>query len=176
MILLAAIVLAFALVPVCGGRLRALTELELRRPWLLALALGIQVVLFAPGGPAWPAAHLCSYALAGAFAWENRRVPYLWVIGLGGALNLAAIAANGGTMPASARAAATAGLSGRGPANSMVLHAPHLSALGDVFAVPASLPLHNVFSVGDVVVVLGAALIAHAVGGSRLLARRVAAQ
>src|ERR671918_1298625 len=118
MLLLAAVLLALALVPVCGGRLGALAELRFQRLWLLWLALGTQVVLFVPGGPAWPAAHLLSYAVAGAFAWHNRHVPYLWVLGLGGALNLAAITANGGTMPMSPAAAATPRLARPDPANS----------------------------------------------------------
>jgi hypothetical protein len=169
MLLLAAVLLALALVPVCGGRLGALAELRFQRLWLLWLALGTQVVLFVPGGPAWPAAHLLSYAVAGAFAWHNRHVPYLWVLGLGGALNLAAITANGGTMPMSPAAAATAGLAGTDPANSQVLASPQLGFLGDVFAIPASWPLSNVFSIGDVILVAGAALLVHRVCGSRLL-------
>jgi hypothetical protein len=169
MLLLAAILVALALVPVCGGRLAALAELRFKRPWLLWLALGMQIVLFAPGGPAWPAAHLVSYAVAGAFAWHNRHLPYLWLLGLGGALNLAAITANGGTMPMRPAAAATAGLTGHDPANSEVLTSPQLAFLGDVFAIPASWPLSNVFSVGDVILVAGAALLVHRVCGSRLL-------
>jgi hypothetical protein len=168
MVLLVGVLVALALVPVCGGRLTALAELRFGRLWLLWLALGLQIALFAPGGPAWPAVHLVSYPLAVAFAWHNRRVPYLWVLGLGGALNLAAIAANGGTVPMSRAAATAAGLPVGDPANSEVLASPHLAFLGDVFAIPASWPLHNVFSVGDVILVVGAALLAHRVCGSRL--------
>jgi hypothetical protein len=168
-VLLAAPILVFlALVPVLGGRLGSLIELRFRRPWLLWAALGLQVLLFMPGGPAWPVAHLFSYALAGAFAWSNRRIPCLWLLCLGGALNLAAITANGGTMPARPAAEAAAGLTATGPSNSSVLAHPHLAFLGDVFAIPASWPLHNVFSVGDVVLVVGACLLIHRVTGCRV--------
>jgi Family of unknown function (DUF5317) len=174
-VLLAAPILVFlALVPLLGGRVGALIELQFRRPWLLWGALGLQLFLFMPGGPAWPAAHLISYALAGAFAWSNRRIPCLWLLCLGGLLNLAAITANGGTMPARPAAEAAAGLTATGPANSSVLSHPHLAFLGDVFAIPASWPLHNVFSVGDVVLVVGACLLIHGVTGSGLLPRAVA--
>jgi|tagenome__1003787_1003787.scaffolds.fasta_scaffold20982835_3 hypothetical protein len=176
MLLATPILVFLALVPLAGGRLSALVELQFRRPWLLWAALALQVVMFMPGGPAWPAAHLSSYALAGAFVWHNRRIPYLWLLCLGGALNLAAITANGGTMPASPTAEAEAGLIGTDPANSAVLAHPHLAFLGDVFAIPASWPLHNVFSVGDVVLVVGAGLLIHRVTGSRLLPRAAAAR
>ncbi|MBA2426322.1 MAG: DUF5317 family protein [Actinobacteria bacterium] len=45
---------------------------------------------------------------------------------------------------------------------------PNLLFLGDVFAWPVPLPLHNVFSAGDVCVVLGVALVLHQICGSRL--------
>jgi hypothetical protein len=168
-VLLAAPILVFlALVPVLGGRLGALIELQFRRPWLLWGALAVQLVLFMPGGPAWPVAHLLSYALAGAFAWSNRRIPCLWLLCLGGAMNLVAITANGGTMPARPAAEAAAGLTATGPSNSSVLAHPHLAFLGDVFAIPASWPLHNVFSVGDVVLVVGACLLIHCATGCRM--------
>src|SRR5206468_329874 len=93
---------------------------------------------------------------------------------LGGALNLVAITANRGAMPASPTAEAAAGLTGTDPANSAVLAHPHLAFLGDVFAIPASWPLHNVFSVGDVVLVVGTALLIHRATGSRLLGRAAA--
>jgi hypothetical protein len=157
------------LVPFGGGRILALVDLRFRRLWLLWAALGLQIFLFMPGGPAWPAAHLASYALAGAFAWENRRIPFLWLVCLGGALNLVAITANGGTMPARPAAVAAAGLTSSGPSNSGVVAHPHLAFLGDVFAIPASWPLHNVFSVGDVVLVVAAGLLMHRVTGSRLV-------
>ena len=168
MLLLAAILILTAPVPLLGGRLRSLAELPLHGVWLLWVALAVQLVIFAPGGPAWPALHLASYALAAGFVWCNRALPFVWLTALGGALNLAAIVANGGTMPARAAAVATAGLTDTGPANSAVVADPKLAFLGDVFATPASWPLHNVFSIGDVLLVAGAVALIHSVAGSRL--------
>jgi hypothetical protein len=73
-------------------------------------------------------------------------------------------------MPAAPDALATAGVQQRADAfaNSRALDHPHLSFLGDVFAVPSSWPASNVFSVGDVVLVVSALLAVHCLCGSRL--------
>jgi hypothetical protein len=60
-------------------------------------------------------------------------------------------------------------------ANSTAVAHPHLSFLGDVFAVPASWPVSNVFSVGDVILVAAALLALHCLCGSRLALVRFAA-
>jgi hypothetical protein len=96
----------------------------------------------------------------------------VWVVALGGALNFIAIVANGGVMPARRGALETAGLDVRGGefANSDFVEGAHVGFLGDVFAIPDGWPGANVFSVGDVLMVLGALLVLHAATGSRLLA------
>jgi hypothetical protein len=121
--------------------------------------------------------HLASYGLIAAFLWANRHIAYLWLAALGGALNLAAIAANGGVMPADPDALAAAGVHQEAGdfANSTAVAHPHLSLLGDVFAVPASWPVSNVFSVGDVILVVAALLALHCLCGSRLALARFAA-
>ncbi len=81
-------------------------------------------------------------------------------------MNLAAIAANGGTMPATPEALAVAGIAADGEhfVNSGVVEQARLWWLGDIFAVPASLPLANVFSLGDVVLLVGFGWLVHRVG------------
>jgi hypothetical protein len=104
------------------------------------------------------------------FLMANRGMPGLWLVGVGTAMNLTAILANGGVMPATRAALRAAGrlpVSGHFE-NSTVLADPNLAFLGDVFAWPAPLPLANVFSAGDVCVVLGAVMILHQICGSRL--------
>jgi MFS family permease len=164
-VILVVTVLACTLVvPLAGGRLRALADVRLRALAWLWGALGLQLLITVVPVP-WPAfayapAHMLSYVLAGVFFIANRSVPGLWLVGVGGLLNFLAIAANGGVMPASETAFATAGLSvsEQAFANSAVAAAPRLRLLGDVFALPASWPLANVFSVGDVLIAVGAAL------------------
>ena len=45
--------------------------------------------------------------------------------------------------------------------NSALVAHPRLGYLGDVFAVPRWLPTHNVFSVGDVLILVGVGYLLH---------------
>ena len=172
MVLLAAVLVAT--VPLFGGRLRSLAQVRIRSFWLIASALALQVLAISVV-PTWPhallvAAHLVSYVMAGWFVWQNRRISGLPIVALGGALNALAIAVNGGTLPASRSALAAAGIH---PVtgnfnNSGVLAHPHLALLGDVLAVPAAVPMANVFSIGDLLILVGFAYGLHHLCGSRL--------
>lgn len=159
-----------------GGSLRRLADLRFRGTWVLVAALVAQVVAIevVPGAnhAVLSAVHLATYVAAGWYVVLNRRIPGLWIVALGAASNGVAIAANGGTLPASRTALETAGirLEPGEFLNSGVLAHPHLGFLGDVFAIPAGFPLANVFSIGDVLIVLGVAWGSHRVCGSRLVA------
>src|SRR3954447_11798661 len=172
-----AYVLVLLSVPLLRGRLSALADLPLRRPELALAAIVIQIVVISllPAGnhAVHTTLHLASYGLLGLFAFANRRIAGVPIIALGGLSNFAAIAANGGVMPTRAGAAASVG---HQPAagefiNSRVLEHPKLQFLGDVFATPASWPLHNVFSIGDAILLLGVSILVHAACGSRLFPR-----
>jgi hypothetical protein len=142
---------------------------------LAGIALQVLIVSVLPGASAGfhEAAHMVSYGLIGACAWANRRVPGVPLIALGGLLNFIAIAANGGVMPADPDLVVnSAQHGGEGFVNSGVVDEPRLLFLGDVLATPASWPLANVYSVGDVVLVLGVVVLLHRVCGSRLVPRR----
>lgn len=150
-----------------GGRLRNIDQLRLRLPWLAILALALQFVAFSPlrdvltqNGVVF--LHFGSYALLVWFVVVNRDRVGIVVAGAGMMLNLLAILANGGYMPASRRALEIAGeLYGSDSANnSEIIHpGTHLSFLGDVFAFPDGTPLSNVFSVGDVLIIVGVAIL-----------------
>jgi MFS family permease len=175
MLIVVFVLLAAATVPLARGDLRALVNLRFRHTWLLALALATQLYLmFVPGAQTPPrvGAHLGSFVLGIAFLSLNRNVPGLWLIGLGALFNLATIAANGGVMPASPHALAAAGLPvdpGDLYANSAALEHPRLLILGDIFAIPASFPFANVFSLGDLCIGVGAVITLHRTTGSRLM-------
>jgi hypothetical protein len=177
----AALLLCILSVPLTGGRLSALAALEFRHAWLAVSALVIQVLIIsilpAAGAGLSAQVHLATYVLLGAFLVVNRHIPGLLVIAAGGALNFAAILTNGGVMPADPDAIAAAGISQDAAefANSAPADGAPLGFLGDVFHTPSWLPIHNVFSVGDVVIVLGAFLLLHRACGTPLgrLPRRV---
>ena len=73
--------------------------------------------------------------------------------------NLAAIVANGGYMPADPAALASVVELSPGYSNSVVVADPALRPLTDLYALPAAFPFANVFSVGDVLIGIGIALV-----------------
>jgi Family of unknown function (DUF5317) len=163
-----------ATVPLARGKLSALGELRLRRPELAFAGIVLQVVIVSllPEGSKGlhEGVHLLSYALLGACAWANRRLPGVPLIALGGLLNFIVIVANGGVMPADPDLVVNAAQrGGHGFVNSGVVAHPKLAFLGDVFATPRDWPLANVYSVGDVVILIGVFVLLHRVSGSRLL-------
>jgi predicted MFS family arabinose efflux permease len=171
------LVVAFAVglltVPLMGGRLRALAGLRLRRTWVLAVAFVLQLIAVKapiPVGVAIPL-NVSTYFLGCWYLLANLSVPGMLLVATGTATNMLAMLANGGVMPASAKALATAGLSsgaGGGFVNSAVVPDAQVAFLGDVFAVPRSWPLHNVFSIGDLLILIGGLVAAHRICGSRL--------
>ena len=178
MILVAAALLSALVVPLFGGSYLRLAGLRpVGRRWLVAALVAQTVALAAPGLPEVLRAglHIGSYVCALAFVTGNRTLPGVALIAAGGAANFAAIVANGGVMPASAAALARAGLSPAvGFRNSNLVSSPRLAALGDVFPLPLAPPLGTVFSMGDLAIAAGAALLIwHGSGAS--LRRRLAA-
>lgn len=179
MILLAVLLLALLLVPVAGGKLGRLADIDLKAMWAIAVCLGLQILIISvfPDRFEWThePIHFLSYAFAAVFVWMNRTIPGMVIIALGAFCNLLAIAANGGVMPASAAAQRSAGIvQEQGEfANSAALEDPNLLFLGDIFAIPDSVPiLDNVFSVGDILIAIGIVILIHGVCGSKLVPDR----
>jgi hypothetical protein len=152
---------------VAGGRLANIQYLRLSHPWLVLVALGLQLVVFSPlaahlGTPVVVGLHLVSYALLLAFAGLNRHTVGVLVTAAGVACNALVIALNGGYMPATRGALRTAGqlYTGDKSNNSRIAdHGARLLFLSDVLAVPRALPLANVFSIGDMLVAGGVAIL-----------------
>jgi hypothetical protein len=148
-----------------GGHLDALAAFRFRWGWLAVAGLLIQVVLFTPtgdqlAGGVGPLLYVLSTLAVFVAVIRNIRLPGMALVAVGALSNLAAIAANGGFMPASAAALAAAGLDGPGShTNSVVLDNPVLEPLTDIFAIPAWLPMANVFSVGDVLIGVGIVIV-----------------
>ena len=147
-----------------GGRLDGLANLRFRWAPLAIAGLLAQVVLFAlPQGAELaaigPAVYVGSTAAVLVALLVNVRLPGLSIVAAGAASNLLAIVANGGAMPVRAETLAAAGLDPHdGFSNSVVTTTPNLEPLTDVFAIPAGVPLANVFSIGDALIAIGIAV------------------
>lgn len=177
MLMLTAFVLAALSVIAAGGKIGRLRNLEFRAGYLCGLALAVQILVISilPAGSFSAAGHVASYVLIAGFLLANRALPGLKLIALGAILNFTAISVNGGVMPAREGALAAAGMEhgvGAEFENSGAVDDPKLGFLGDVFAIPEPWIFANVFSVGDVLIGLGAAVGMHVTCGSRLARRR----
>jgi hypothetical protein len=182
MFLLFCVAVLFAVVALLGGRLSRLGRLRMRAPWLLMVALGLQLLItevLQRRAPGWLDAllHVLSYLLAAGFLVLNRKVPGLLLLGAGAAMNGVVIALNGGELPARAAALRAAHIHQTAGtfANSGHLEHPTLGWLGDVAATPAWLPFQNVISIGDITILAGAAWLCVATCGT-WRSRRLAAQ
>jgi hypothetical protein len=114
---------------------------------------------------------LLSHLLLLAFVWRNRRLPGVVVAGLGIAINLIVIIANGGFMPISPETLAwlSPGIdphllpigSHLGNSKDIILTPgqTRLWALSDVLALPPPFPWPAAFSLGDLVIAAGIVLL-----------------
>jgi hypothetical protein len=183
MVLVLAIAVGLALGRLLGGRVAALSGLRIRAAWLFYVAIGLQVAGYPSGVLPWSisdslatALWLVSYAVLIAAVAVNVRLPGAAVVGLGMLCNLAAVLTNGGHMPARASALRAAGVLYRGVHNnSAVASHPTLPWLIDRWPVPAWIPMGNVYSVGDVLIAVGAVVLVCAGMGVRLRRRGLAA-
>jgi hypothetical protein len=165
-----------------GGRSFRLTPLN--QLWLLILAIFLQgLALYFPhtlgrlSDRLAPSLHVLSQAGLLVFVWLNRREPGFWILGLGVALNLWVIAANGGWMPISPETAnhlrhagaVYAGETGArfgGGKDILLARADTLFwCLSDRFLLPAWFPWRVAFSLGDVLIASGAFVALWARGG-----------
>jgi hypothetical protein len=146
-----------------GGKLDNINRVRFRLPWLVFLGLGLQIGIEVAGarypsiqhGPVGPLVLAISYGCVAAFVALNYRYPGALLIGLGVALNLIVILANG-AMPVSSWAAKVSGLHATSHLENSVKHTgmgpgTRLKFLGDIIPVP---PL-GIVSVGDVVLASG---------------------
>jgi hypothetical protein len=165
MFILYALVVGLVAGQLLGGRPAGLASLQFRWPWLIIGGLLVQVVLFSDQvasvvGSAGPPIYVGSTGLVFLGVLRNIDITGMKLVALGALSNLAAIVANGGYMPAGRGALEALGKTD--PAiysNSAYLEHPALEPLTDIFALPAWLPSANIFSVGDVLIALGVAVI-----------------
>jgi len=172
MILLYAVIVSIVVSLLRGGRFGSLTKLSFRAGWLAPLAFALQAIIIYFPLPEtqgmWAPRTLLllgTYGLLILVVILNRGLPGFWVLGVGLALNLLVMLANGGFMPVTPEALEGAGLShlalGQQP-GARVLNAKdillprestRLWALSDIFVIPP--PLGTAFSPGDLFLALG---------------------
>ncbi|MGA2514367.1 MAG: DUF5317 family protein [Candidatus Limnocylindrales bacterium] len=165
MFILYGLLAGFAAGLALGGRPGALAELRLRWIPLILAGFVVQAILFWGAvsdrvGALGPMLYVGSTALVFAAVLRNCRLPGLPLVAAGAAGNLAAIIANGGYMPASQGALAAVGrVLTSTYSNSAVIAHPALEPLTDIFGLPRWIPLSNVFSIGDICIATGGAVV-----------------
>jgi hypothetical protein len=168
MLVLIVIGLAVIVGFVAGGSLRPFERLRVH--WWGAALVGLMLqgipLSGSIGRPIGSAIVVCSYGVLLGFAWVNRRLPALWLVMGGLALNLVVIGVNGG-MPVSASALDMAGARAEGLTGGVAvkhhLMGPGdvLTPLGDVIGIPP--PIGAVVSLGDLALYAGVAALVVAV-------------
>jgi hypothetical protein len=147
-----------------GGSASRLGDLRIAWAPLIALGLAVQLLLFSSPigdalGPAAPAVYVVSNGVVLVAVARNLAIPGFLLVLLGGISNLVAIVANGGYMPVSRDALVAIGRGAReGYSNNVQSENVVLAPLTDLFAMPAWVPMANIFSVGDVLIGVGAAI------------------
>ena len=165
MFILYGVLIGLVLGLLVGGRPAGLATLRIDYGWLMIAGLVVQIVLFSPFGAErvgdlGPPIYVGSTLVVAGAILANLRTAGMALVAVGAISNLAAIIANGGYMPADAGAMAAVGASPPTTySNSAVVHDPALWPLTDIFAMPVWMPWSNVFSIGDVIIVVGVVIV-----------------
>ena len=154
------VILAVIVALVRGGKLERLADLELKGLPFVWVALGMRIAVgFLEsrgfGYASW--LQVLAYVLFLSVVWLNLSLPGMNLFGLGSMLNFVVIVANGGTMPVSAEAIASAIVTTVPTGtHSLLTSSTRLWFLADI--IPVNYPLMQggmVLSFGDLFIVLG---------------------
>jgi hypothetical protein len=144
-----------------GGKLGNLATLRFRWPWFVLVVLLIrEAAVLRPFNQVDGVQYVYAAALAALVAWTAlhiKRLPGVWVVTLGAAINLAVILANGARMPVAAGLAGS--LVQRGHIGQYVLMGPgtNLNWLADWIGF--SWPFPGAYSPGDLLIALGIGIV-----------------
>jgi hypothetical protein len=162
------LVVAILIALLRGGKIVYLADLNMKWRGLILVGFLIQILIF---NNVWQnnaalkdktaLAYIFSLCLLMIALAKNHAISGMIIITFGFFLNAIAISLNGGYMPASLGALITAGMSPLAPGetnnNSIgVGPATLVTFLGDIFAIPKGFIFPNVFSIGDLIISIGA--------------------
>jgi hypothetical protein len=162
------LILAILVALLRGGKITPLADLNIQWRGLILFGFLIQILIFNDFWqknltlqPLSPFLYIASLVLLLIALAKNRAIPGMKIITLGFLLNSLAITLNGGYMPASVDALIASGWSHHEPGqinNNSIAAGPTtlLPFLGDIFAIPKGFIFPNVFSIGDVLIAIGA--------------------
>ena len=180
MFLLIAIAVGVIVGFLSGGSLANVVNVRFRALPLLLAALFVQVLIFTPIlgtleiiHDIGPYIYIATMLATVAAMVLNFHVPGMQVVALGAALNTLVIIANGGFMPSPEDALREAGRlelvrqdeEDRANGDYMLSNSKiaddgtNLQFLGDVLVIPDGWPLSNVFSIGDILIGIGGAIV-----------------
>lgn len=143
-----------------GGSLGNLAQLKFRWPWLILAAVVIRIAVLAP-----PLNHIeagryvyvaALVAIVAWTLWHVNRLPGIWLVSAGAALNLIVIAANGFRMPVAPEFAGALVRQGNIGQYTLMGSTTNLNAIADWIKL---YPSSEVYSPGDVLVSLGLAIV-----------------
>lgn len=161
MLWLLAVVVGLVFGLVVGGRVSNLARLRFRWPWVPVVAVLVrEAVLLTPLNRVGGAQYIYLLALAAIVVWTIAhfgRLPGVWLITAGAALNLLVIAVNAGRMPVASEFAAGLTRHGGTLGQYTVMNtSTHLNLLADWIYLN---PVPEAYSPGDVFVALGLAIL-----------------
>ena len=156
-----------------GGSLRHFATLQLRWPGLAIAGFVLQLLIFTPFADtsliAWATVPLYLLSMLMLTLWValNWRIPGMLLIAAGLLMNFAAVAANDGKMPVSADALRVAGryeeilADNSGVSKHVVADSDtvRLRLLTDIIGIPKQVPFAAVWSIGDIALSLGIAIL-----------------
>jgi len=159
LLFLVAIVLGVVAGLLVGGRITNLARIRFRWPWLLVLAVLVrEAVLLTPLNRVEGAQYTYLVTLAAIVAWtiwNLNRLPAIWLITAGSALNMIVIAANRGRMPVAPEIAGTLLRRGTIGQYTVMGSGTNLNFLGDWITL---YPVPEAYSLGDVLIAIGIAV------------------
>lgn len=157
--LLQSVILSIVVGYIRGGKLSHFENLTIKLWYFISVAFLVQIIaLRMPhiNDSIFYILHMLSYVIIVYICILNRKILSIVVMGLGTLLNMIVIGANAGQMPVKVPDNIIDPIFDRG--HSLMTQASHIPILGDIFLIEFPFIGGGMFSIGDVVLAIGAFL------------------